>query len=73
LGSITPTSGTTKSIEQAITDYFLERGLSMVCLLAVGCDGTNVNVGTNGGIIHLLENRLNKPLQWIICLLHMNE
>jgi len=73
LGYITPTSGTSKCIEQAITDHFLERKLSMECLLAVGCDGTNVNVGTNGGIIRLLEKRLNKPLQWIICLLHMNE
>lgn len=73
MGYITPTSGTSKCIEQAITDHFLERELSMECLLAVGCDGTNVNVGTNGGIIRLLEKRLNKPLQWIICLLHMNE
>ncbi|KAE9521573.1 hypothetical protein AGLY_018037 [Aphis glycines] len=73
LGYITQTSGTFKCIEQAITDHFLERELSMECLLAVVCDGTNVNVGTNGGIIRLLEKRLNKPLQWIICLLHMNE
>ncbi|KAL4118898.1 hypothetical protein QTP88_011779 [Uroleucon formosanum] len=73
LGYITPTSGTSKCIEQAITDHFLERELSTECLLAVGCDETNVNVGTNGGIIRLLEKRLNKPLQWIICLLHMNE
>ncbi|KAF0728912.1 Uncharacterized protein FWK35_00032074 [Aphis craccivora] len=73
LGYITLTSGTSKCIEQAITDHFLEKELLMECLLAVGCDGTNVNVGTNGGIIRLLEKRLNKPLQWIICLLHMNE
>lgn len=45
----------------------------MECLLAVGCDGTNVNVGINGFIIRLLEKRLNKPLQWIICLLHITE
>jgi hypothetical protein len=73
LGYITPTSGTFKFIKQAITVDFLERGLSVECLLEVGCDGTNVNVGKNGSIIHLLENRLNKPLQWIICLLNMNE
>lgn len=42
-------------------------------LLAIGCDGTNINVRKYGGIIRLLEKRLNKPLQWIICLLHMNE
>jgi hypothetical protein len=63
LGYIIPTSGTSKCIEQTIINYFLEGGLSMENLLAVGCDGTNVNVGTNGGIIRLLEKRLNKPLQ----------
>lgn len=26
-----------------------------------------------GGIIRLMEKTLNRPLQWIICLLHMNE
>lgn len=73
LGYIAPISGTSKCIEQAIIDHFLKGGISMKHLLAVGCDGTNVNVGKNGGIIRLLEKRLNKPLQWIICLLHMNE
>jgi hypothetical protein len=34
---------------------------------------TNVNVRKYGGVMLLLEKRLNKPLQWIICLLHMNE
>lgn len=73
LGYIIPSSGTSKCIEQAITKYLLEAGMSMEHLLAIGCDGTNVNVGKNGGIIRLLEKRLNKPLQWIVCLLHMNE
>lgn len=73
LGYIVPAFGTSKCIEQTITDFFLESEISMEHLLAVGCDGTNVNVGKYGGIIRLLEKRLNKPLQWIICLLYMNE
>ena len=40
---------------------------------AIGCDGTAVNTGRNGGVIKLLEEHLDKPLQWIICLLHTNE
>lgn len=41
--------------------------------MAIGCDGTNVNTGKYGGIIRLLEKNLQRPLQWVICLLHMNE
>jgi len=42
-------------------------------LIAVGCDGTNVNTGNRGGVITLLEKELQKPLQWLICKLHANE
>lgn len=41
--------------------------------MAVGSDRTNTNTGKVGGVIRLLENRLSRPLQWIICLLHANE
>lgn len=73
LGYIAPDTGTSKCIEKCINDFFLEENLPMDSLLAVGCDGTNVNTGKYAGIIRLLEKRLNKPLQWIVCLLHMNE
>ena len=42
-------------------------------LVAIGCDGTNVNTGNIGGVIRLLELRVNKSLHWFVCLLHMNE
>lgn len=73
LGYISPVSGTSKCVEKSIVDYFLEQNISTDDLVAVGCDGTNVNVGRQGGIIRLLEKRFNRPLQWIVCLLHMNE
>lgn len=73
LGHITPTSGTSKAIVKEITDYFSKHEKSLSDLLAIGCDGTNVNVGKYGGIIRLLEKQIKKPLQWIVCLLHMNE
>ncbi|CAG4961116.1 unnamed protein product [Colias eurytheme] len=41
--------------------------------LQKGCDGTVTNTGKYGGVIRLLEKRLQRPLQWIICLLHLNE
>ena len=41
--------------------------------VAIGCDGTNVNTGRNGGTIRLIEKELRRPLQWFICQLHANE
>ena len=42
-------------------------------LLAIGCDGTNVNTGYKGGVIRLLEMEIGRSLQWLVCLLHANE
>ena len=39
---------------------------------AIGCDGTAVNTGGKGSVIKGLEDHLNKPLQWLVCLLHTN-
>ncbi|GBP60289.1 hypothetical protein EVAR_91571_1 [Eumeta japonica] len=73
LGYVTPASGTAKFLEQEIFNFFMNKDISMDDLIAIGCDGTDVNVGKYGGIIRMLEKRLDRPLQWIICLLHMNE
>ena len=32
-----------------------------------------MNTGENGGAIKLLEDKLEQPLQWDICMLHGNE
>ena len=42
-------------------------------LVAIGCDGTNVNSGFCGGVIRLLEVHFKKSMHWFVCLLHMNE
>jgi hypothetical protein len=42
-------------------------------IVAIGCDGTNVNTGKKGGVIRLLEEKLGRPFQWLICQLHANE
>lgn len=73
LGHITPTAGTAKFIEREIYNFLLTENVFLDQLVAIGCDGTNVNVGKFGGIIRLIEKRFNRPLQWLICLLHMNE
>lgn len=58
-------------IFKSILAYFTKGELAN--LLAVGSDGTNVNTGVKGGIIRLLEEHFQQPLQWLICLLHFNE
>lgn len=45
----------------------------MDSLVAIGCDGTNVNTGTKNGIIKRIEDSIERPLHWFICMLHANE
>lgn len=40
-------------------------------LFAIGCDGTCTNIGVNGGVIRLFEEKLKRPLHWIICIFHL--
>ena len=39
----------------------------------IGSDGTATMTGKNSGCISSLENMIGRPLQWIVCLLHLNE
>lgn len=41
--------------------------------MAVGADSTAVNTGYNRGVIRRQECKFNRPLQWLICSLHLNE
>lgn len=65
--------GKSISICQSINDHLNAKTINTERLHSVGCDGTNVNTGHLGGIIKLLEDRLNRPLQWLVCLLHFTE
>lgn len=65
--------GTAKNIEQSIYALLVSEKISLENLVAIGCDGTITNTGKFGGVIRQFEKRINRPLQWIICLLHMNE
>lgn len=73
VGYVVPISGSARNIERAIYSFLTTEKISPESLMAVGCDGTNTNTGKMGGVIRLLEDRLCRPLQWIICLLHANE
>ena len=62
LGHVAPSSGTAKNITKSLTDFLTENGMSANNIVAVGCDGTNVNTGRNGEVITLLEDYCKKPL-----------
>ncbi|XP_050309269.1 uncharacterized protein LOC126745454 [Anthonomus grandis grandis] len=71
IGHLSPVSGL--SILNSLTEFLDNSSISLDSLEAVGCDGTNINVGSKGGIISLLERNIKRPLQWFICQLHANE
>ena len=73
VGHFTPATGSSRSILQGIVKFTEDNGISMDSILAIGCDGTNVNTGTKGGLIVLMEEYLGRPLHWFICMLHANE
>jgi hypothetical protein len=58
---------------QSIMSFIVMKNINENNIMAVGCDGTVVNTGKNAGAIRLLEERLDRPLQWFVCMLHANE
>lgn len=79
IGHITPRNEEGKSVGAAaytflaIKQYLRENDYSMDDIVAVSCDGTNTNTGNRNGIIVNLENDVDRPLQWFVCLFHFNE
>lgn len=68
ISHITPPSGTATAIANLDIKF---RSTSK--LIAIGCDGENVNTGNKNGIITQMEKKIQKPVHWIICQLHTNE
>lgn len=54
------------------TQYYEEKTVDLKTLKAIGCDDTATNTGTSNGVITLFENKLQQPLQVIVCILHVN-
>ena len=66
-------TGSAKMITDSLVTFFSENELTMNNITAIGSDGTSVNTGSKGGVIRLIELKLNKPVHWFICQLHANE
>ncbi|KAK3909621.1 ATP-dependent DNA helicase mph1 [Frankliniella fusca] len=73
VGHVTPRSGTAEAECHAIVEYLQQKSVDITHLKVAGADGTSENTGWKGGVISKLEENLNLPLQWVICLLHFNE
>lgn len=73
LGFISTADSSASAISNGLLGFFLERNISLEDLIAIQSDGTVTNTGAKGGIIHLIEKELNRPLHWFICLLHLME
>jgi len=72
LQHITVDRGTGQAIADGLHGAVADMGI-VDSITAVGADSTPVNTGPRGGAIHLLEQQLDRPLQWLICSLHLNE
>jgi len=73
LGHISPSTGSAIEIKRSIMNYLSVNNISVDKLVAMGCDGTNVNTGQHNGVIRLIELEIGKPVQWLVCQLHGNE
>src|SRR6218665_529831 len=74
---ISPTAGKAITISKSIIQFLQEKNnidpMMTDRIEALACDGTNTNVGAEGGINHLIEVSVGRALQWNVCLLHANE
>lgn len=52
-------------------NFFVDNSISLHDLIAIGSDGASTNTGAENGVIAKFESFLNRPLHWVICLLHL--
>lgn len=69
---LTPDNGTARCISEEIITFLIDYE-SKDSLKALLCDAAPVNTGQMGGVIKTIEVYIEKPVQWLICLLHANE
>lgn len=73
IGYATPAEPTGHGIMSSMVDMLATEEISLDNLVVAGCDGTSLNTGNRSGAVTLLEQRLNRPLQWFVCLFHFND
>ena len=73
IGHFAASIDSSQSLFNGIIDYCASNELSLDDFAALGCDDTAVNTSRKGGVLKRLEDHSNKPLQWLVYLLHTNE
>ena len=70
---VTPGSGKAKDIASEILSLLNKTSVDTKQIVAIVCDSTAVNTGIKRGVVRLLEKLFKKPIQWFICLLHIDK
>ena len=70
---MTQDSGSTADITQSIIRFFTLKRITPSELVAVGCGGTNVNVGKKNDTVRRFETFFGHKLHWFVCLLQTND
>ena len=65
---VTPVEGSGVALADEIVSVVQERGVD---IRVIGMDGCAVNTGRNNGAIRVLEKKLDKVVQHVICGLHL--
>lgn len=73
IGHKAVTSKKAHVITDAIEDELEEKNISTNKISIIGSDGEVTNTGVKGGVVRLLEERWQRPLQRATCMLHMCE
>lgn len=73
LGHLTVIGKNAANISNEIFSFLEGQTLDKSSLIAIGSDGETTNTGRNGGVIRRLEEKLEAPMHWFICQLHLNE
>lgn len=66
-------NGSSLALLNAMNELVAEKAIPINQIKALGCDGTPVNTGNDGGAIRLIEVDWKMALQWVICELHLIE
>lgn len=53
--------------------HFAKEDIKLDNLLAVGCNDTALNTEEKGGVLRRLKEKINKPVQCIVCQFYANE
>ena len=72
LTHLSPSNGKGQTIAEEVYNAIKDMELCDV-LAVIGTDRTASMTGVKNGFIRCLEEKLARPLQWLICLLHCNE